>query len=123
MSAGIVPRPFPVVLLSVGGLVIWAGHFTAIYAVTALACERGFAERPLLGLPWLPVVVGLATLVALALLALLVRPALRVPGPPALDGGEAEPRFTRWIAVSTAILASMAVVFQAVPVLLLPGCG
>lgn len=116
-------RPVFGVLLSAAGLAVWAGHFTALYAVSAVACERGLAERSLLGLPWVPALVGLATLVALALLGLVLRPALADPGPAWTEGGEAEPRFTRWFAGSTAILAMLAVVFQAVPALLLPGCG
>jgi hypothetical protein len=111
------------VLLSLAGLVIWAGHFTANYAVSAVACERGLAGRALLGVPIVPLWVGLTTLAALALLALVLRPALRLPGARVVDGGEAEPRFTRWFAGSSAVLAAVGVVFQAVPVLLLPGCG
>ncbi|MBR0650204.1 hypothetical protein GXW78_11060 [Roseomonas terrae] len=123
MNAAAVARPVRAVLLSVAGLVVWAGHFTAIYAASAVACERGLAERSVFGLPWISAMVGLATVVALALLALVLRPSLRMPAASVLDGGEAEPRFTRWFAGSTAVLAALGVVFQAVPVLLLPGCG
>ncbi|MFC7477231.1 hypothetical protein ACFQS7_22910 [Dankookia sp. GCM10030260] len=116
-------RPVFGVLLSVAGLVVWAGHFTAVYAVSALACERGLVADSLLGLPLVPALVGLATLLALALLALVLRPALADPEMALTEGGEAEPRFTRWFAASTAVLAALAVVFQAVPALLLSGCG
>lgn len=116
-------RPVLGVLLSVAGLVVWAGHFALVYAASALACERGLLGRTLLGLPLVPAVVGLATLLALALLALVLRPALADPDMALTEGGEAEPRFTRWFAASTAVLAALAVVFEAVPVLLLPGCG
>lgn len=116
-------RPVLGVLLSAAGLVVWAGHFTLVYAVTALACERGLLGRSLFGLPLVPALVGLATLLALALLVLLLRPALAGLGTPLTEGGEAEPRFTRWFAASTTLLATLAVVFEAVPALLLPGCG
>ena len=116
-------RPVFGVLLSVAGLVVWAGHFTAIYAVSAVACERGLLDRSLLGLPWVPALVVIATLVALVLLGLVLRPALAGLGPSWSEGGEAEPRFTRWFAASTAILAVLGVVFQAMPALLLPGCA
>ncbi len=123
MSTRATARPALDVLLSVAGLAVWAAHFTAIYALSAVACERGLTGRLLLGLPWVPALVGIATLVALAVLALVLRPALRAPGGPITEGGEAEPRFTRWFAGTTAVLAALAVVFQAVPVLILPGCG
>jgi hypothetical protein len=110
-------------LRPLAGLVIWAAHFTAIYAVSAFACERGWAARPLFGLPWVAALVGIATVVALTLLAFAFRPALTAPRAPMLDGGEAEPQFTRWFAGSAGVLAALAVVFQALPVLLLPGCG
>lgn len=110
----------PRLLLSLAGLVVWAAHFTAIYAVTAVACERGLVGHTLLGLPFVAALVGVATVVALALLGLLVRWGAQVP---LTEGGEAEPRFSRWFAASSGVLAALAVSFQAMPVLLLPGCG
>lgn len=123
MTAGARMRRFPAILLSAGGLVVWAGHFTAIYAITALACERGLAGRRLLGLPWLTVLVGLATVLVLVLLTLLLRRALAAARLSALDGGQTEPGFTSWFASVTTVLAAIAVVFQTMPVLLLPDCG
>jgi hypothetical protein len=116
-------RPAFAVLLSVAGLVVWAGHFTAIYAATAIACERGMAERALLGVPLVPALVALATLLALALLGLVLRRAMTVLAAPLLEGGKGEPRFTRWLAASNAALAALAIALQALPALLLPGCG
>ena len=116
-------RPVFSVLLSVAGLVVWAGHFTAVYAVSAVACELGLPSHSLLGLPWVPALVGMATVVALALLGLVMRPALKGLGPSLAEGGEAEPHFTRWFAGSTAVLAALGVVFQTMPVLMMPGCG
>ncbi len=116
-------RPVWGVLLPVAGLAVWAMHFGAVYALSATACERGWVDRTLFGLPWLPAMVGLATLLALLLLALAFRPALQRPRGPWIDGGESEPRFTRWFAGSAAVLATLAVLFQALPALLLPGCG
>ncbi|MBX9753074.1 MAG: hypothetical protein K5Q68_26035 [Roseococcus sp.] len=113
-------RPVLGVLLSAAGLAVWAGHFTVIYAVTALACERGLTGRMLLGLPLVPAMVGLATLLALALLGLVMRPGL----PGITDRAqETEPHFTRWFAAATALLSALAVLFQAVPAMLLPNCG
>jgi multidrug efflux pump subunit AcrB len=116
-------RPVARVLLSAAGLAVWGGHFTAIYAFTALACERGLIGRLILGLPAVPAMVGLATVLALLLLALLVRPALSARQVGTREAAETEPDFTRWFAAATALLAALAVLFQALPALLLPGCA
>lgn len=108
-------RPVFEVLLNALGLGIWAAHFTAIYAANALACERGVGNVPLL--------VALFTLVALGALALVMRASLRRVGPPLDEGGETEPRFTSWFAAATAGLSALAVIFQALPAFLLPGCA
>lgn len=118
-----VVRPVPALLLSLAGLVVWAGHFAVIYAATALACERDLAGRTLLGLPWLPAMVGIATVAALALFALVLRRSVQGLTAPLMEGGEAEPRFTLWLACSTSAMAGLTVMFQAAPALLLAGCG
>jgi hypothetical protein len=43
--------------------------------------------------------------------------------PPEGSFFHADPHFTRWFAASTAVLAALAVVFETLPVLILPGCG
>lgn len=110
-------------LRNAAGLALWALHFTLIYAINAHACERGLAGARLLGLPWVPVLVGLATLAVLLPLLLLLRSAVADLGAPAFEGGEAEPRFTRWFAAATSAYATLAVLFQAAPALLVPPCG
>lgn len=115
-------RPVFDVLLNAAGLAIWAAHFGAIYAVHALACERDLSAIRPLGLPFAPATILLLTLAALAALALVMWPALRRLGPPLDEGGEEEPRFTRWFAAATAGLAALAVVFQAAPALVMPSC-
>jgi hypothetical protein len=111
------------VLRPLAGLAIWAAHFIIVYALTAIACERGWVTRSVAGLPWVPAMVGIATLVALALLAWAFRPALLPPRTVLIEGGESEPRFTRWFAGSCAALSTLAVLFQALPAVMLPGCG
>lgn len=112
------------VLLSAAGLAIWAGHFGLIYMVHALSCERHWAHGRLLGLPAVPLAIAALTLVALALLALVARGAWpRLGGGPLDEGGEAEPRFTAWFAVASAAYSALAVLFQSVPMLIVPSCG
>lgn len=116
-------RPAWHVLLSVLGLAVWAGHFAAIYASNAVACERGLVGERLLGLPWVVTMVGGATLVASAALASILLAALPGLPRPLYEAGETEPRFTRWLAAATTVLAGLAVVFEAVPAMVLPPCG
>ncbi|MFC7540701.1 hypothetical protein ACFQU2_16210 [Siccirubricoccus deserti] len=42
---------------------------------------------------------------------------------PLAEGGEAEPRFTRWFAAATSSYAILAVLFQAAPAVIVPSCG
>ena len=114
--------PVRQVLASTGGLVVWAAHFGAIYATAALACERGLTETRLLGLPFVPAMVAALTLLALGALGLVVRGAEAGRAPPLDEGGEAEPRFTAWLALAGAALGGLAVLFQAVPAMVLPAC-
>jgi hypothetical protein len=111
------------VLVSLAGLAVWAGHFTAIYAATAIACERGAAARSLLGVPLLPAIALVVTLLALAVLGLILRPALRTGAPSLADAAQAEPWFAHWFTIGAAGLAALAVLFQAIPAFVLPGCG
>jgi hypothetical protein len=116
-------RPVLEVLLSAAGLAIWAGHFGAIYATNAVACERGLAGTHLFGLPVVPALVAGFTILALVGLGLVLRQALAGLEGSLDEGGETEPRFTRWFTAATAALAGVAVLFQAVPALILPPCG
>jgi hypothetical protein len=116
-------RPLPELLLSALGLAIWAAHFGALYAGNALACERGPAGSRLLGLPFVPSLVVLATLAALVPLLLLLRAAARRIAGPLTEGGEAEPGFTTWFAAASSAYAILAVLFQAAPALMVPPCG
>lgn len=100
------------------GLLVWAAHFGVVYAAHALACERGLAGMRLLGLPFIQVVAGVATVVALGTLLLLAGSA-----PLTADGGEEEPGFLRWLTAAACIGAAIGILFQAVPAFVLPACG
>jgi len=123
MSATRDARPAFDVLRNAAGLALWAVHFGVIYAINALACERGLAGTRLFGLPWVPAMVGLATLIILLPLGLLLWSAMSRLDQPLAEGGEAEPRFTLWFSAATTGYAILAVVFQTVPAMLLPPCG
>lgn len=113
------------VILPSAGFLVWAGHFGTVYAVHAHACERDMAASSLLGLPWVAVLVMSATCLALVVLALLFRRSwhgTQVGRRGAPEAGEAEPDFTRWFGAAACIVAGFAVLFEAVPALVLPAC-
>jgi hypothetical protein len=85
------------------GPLLWALHLTALYGFTALACARGFAHA----VPW---VIAVATLVLGAAAALLM---LRF----------SKPQFMDWLTAALAALSLVAIVWQALPVLLVSPCG
>lgn len=103
-------------------LLVWAAHLGAIYAATSLACARGSSGAGLLGPGPLPWIIGLATLVALAALALLTAAAFRsARGGDA--GAHATSTFLDWLAAALGALAAVAVIWQALPALIVPPCA
>jgi len=115
---------FAPILGAIAGLVVWAAHFAAIYAVTAYACARGAEAARLVGVGLVPAAVLGATVVALlAAGAVLVRAGRRLRrGPPA---GEREDRgeFLPWFTAGTTLLAIVAILYEGVPPLIVPACA
>lgn len=92
-------------------LLIWGAHFALVYGTHAVGCERGQLTS------MVPVIVGVVTVVALAALVPLAR-----NGASGLDGGEDAQGFARWFATGAAVLAALAVLFQASAAFVLPAC-
>ena len=86
------------------GVVIWALHFGAIYGLTGLACARGWQEM-------VPPGIGLATVVA-AILAVAV----------VVAGWRRRAQFESWMTAGIAALALVAILWEALPVLIVPIC-
>lgn len=99
---------------------VWAVHFLAIYAFTALTCaRRGIAGW--FGVDAVPWFVGAATWVAAAILLLTIRVAVR-------DGRRAASLsefsgFVHWLTAAIASLVLLAVLWETLPVLLVPVCS
>jgi hypothetical protein len=87
------------------GAIVWAAHFMAIYGITALACARGSPSL----VPW---AVAIATIVAVGLLFFLIWVSFKDIG-----------AFGNWVSVAVAGVALLAIVWETVPVLLLPACA
>lgn len=87
------------------GVIVWSLHFAAIYGITALACARGMPGLIAPG-------VAVATLVAIALLI-----------PVLVTGFRRRAEFEPWMSATVGALALVAVVWESIPVLLVPACG
>ncbi|MCK0509874.1 hypothetical protein [Aromatoleum buckelii] len=86
------------------GVIVWALHFSVIYGLSALACARSAPQA----VPW---VIGVATLVAIgACVAIIVRELGQGPG------------FEPWLAAGLAVLALLAILWEALPVLMVAPC-
>lgn len=83
---------------------VWAAHFALLYGFTALACGRGFGGA----VPW---VAGGATLAAIGALALIAWRHRR--------RGE----FSAWLTLALAGLALLAVLYETVPLFIVPICA
>ena len=87
------------------GIVIWAAHFMAIYAFTALACARGFAHL----VP--SAIAGAAVVAVTLLLAIIVR------------GWMGRAHFEHWLSGAIASFALIAVVYETIPAWAVATCA
>ena len=108
-------RPFAATALRMSaGVIVWAAHFAVIYGFTGLACARRFHDTGAVWTGAVPWVIGIATAVAATLMALLIVPALR-----AREAND----FVQWMGAAIAGLALIGILYEAVPVFMLPVCG
>lgn len=99
------------------GPLVWAAHFLFIYAFNGVLCAR-----PGLGGSWLGIAlpswgIGIAGMLALAAIGRLY---LRLGVRPSASGNR---RFLRSVAGALSLLSAVAVIWQTLPVLLVPGCA
>lgn len=87
--------------LSAGPL-LWLLHFTVLYGFNAIACARGFQGA----VPW---AVAIATVVVGAGAALVVF--------------QSRKQFIDWLAAGLGALALLAILWQALPVLMVSPCA
>ncbi len=107
-------------LFALAGLLIWALHFGAIYAFQALACARGFAGE-VAGAGIVTVFVVAATVLALLAAAAVLVAGWRTAGANA-DLAEHD-EFLRSLGLLVAGLSVVTIVWEALPVLMMPACS
>ncbi|WP_313620227.1 hypothetical protein [Achromobacter sp.] len=109
--------PFGIELLFlIAGPGIWLVHFLFIYTVNAIACARPGLTGPWLGLPassWVIVAGGVLALGGMAMAAWRQHERVRASG--ALP-------FRAWLTAALCALSALAVVWETLPVFLMPSC-
>jgi hypothetical protein len=114
------PRFIPTLAYVLAGMILWAGAFSAAYAVTAFVCARRLGDAAVLGIGILPFSVGLISLVALAATAMIGLVAYRRRPKP----GDADlPSFVQSLALFVALLAILGIVWNGVPALFFATCA
>ena len=98
------------------GPVVWAIHFLAIYGFTAIACARPDGRGTAIVPAFILTVTVAAVAVLGATIVLAMRDHKRSSGPPGVS------RFVHGLTAATAALVIVAVVWEALPVLLVPVC-
>lgn len=104
-------------LLLFSGAIVWAVHFAVIYGVTGMMCARPAMRGEWLGVGIVAWCVGLASLIAVAALAVLHSGSWRRW----LQGREIS--FERKTAASVALFAILAIIWETLPVAMVPECG
>lgn len=108
-------------LRMLSGALIWASHFAVIYIFTALACARGFWDSSWLDIGVVAWVIGAATLAAVLAASAISVQAMRAARNQAAQENAA--RFVHWMTAAIAGLSLVAIIWEAVPVLIVPACG
>jgi hypothetical protein len=99
------------------GLLIWTADFLFVYIFSALACARRFGDITVAGLPIVPVSTTLVSLVALTCTVAVMRVALKRER---ADSPSGEPsKLIRFLALALGALAVIAIVWSALPPLVL----
>lgn len=114
-------------LLIFSGPIIWALHFVAIYGFTGIACARALHEVAWLGIGAVSWFIGISCLLALgaiaAIAALTAKKRNRMP-PAGVNTMRAEKHsFIGSMTIMLGMLAAIAIIWETLPVLLVPACA
>ena len=107
-----------------GGLLIWGFHFLFVYGVNGLACARGGQGNGPIGSNVVPLIVALATAIAVLVAATILVVALRGRGPGIADEPDPAVRdFWRFGAAVIAAFGIIAVTWTGLPALFIAPCA
>ncbi|WP_181373072.1 hypothetical protein [Massilia glaciei] len=105
--------------------VIWSIHFLFCYVIVSLACTAGTKRAVLFGLSVVEAGVGIATLLAVALLSYIgvISHARWIGSAQQASGDGRAERFCGLCTMLLSILSILVVLWVALPVALLPPCA
>lgn len=112
----------------VGGPLVWTVHFLLVYVFTAVACAFRFADLTFLGTSIVNSLMVIATLLAVAVIGWLGWLAWgryrRAGGPERTDDPLlSRHQFFSLVALLLCVLSAIGVVYEGIPLLMLPACG
>ena len=99
------------------GPIVWAIHFLLVYGFTGVLCARPAWEVQWLGIGLLEWGIGSAAVAALALLAFIHLGRRRK------EAVEINAVFVRRTGAALALLSALAIVWESLPLLLVPACA
>jgi hypothetical protein len=102
-----------------GGLLIWLTTFCFVYVFAAVACARRFADVQIADVGIIPLTTTLASLLAGAATAALITFARKRLRDEQVD---AHARFIDFVALAVSAIALVALVWLALPPLMIAGC-
>lgn len=103
-------------LLMFSGPLIWAAHFLFIYVLNGVVCARPAAQVEWLGIGAASWGINAATIVAIGAIAAIQ---LRIKTRQTQAGN---PDFIDWITTTLSLLSAIAIIWQTLPVFLVPAC-
>jgi hypothetical protein len=113
-------------LLIFSGPIIWAAHFVAIYGFTGVACARALHRIEWLGIGAVSWFIGISGLLALAAIAAIAVIASRNGKRQVQSDDRGLPAdqhaFIGSITIMLGLLAAIAVIWESLPVLMVPVC-
>lgn len=104
-----------------GGLIVWAVRFLAMYGLTGLYCARPDWPQRIAGIGVLPLALVLMSVAALAVNGAIGRHAIgRLRAP--VSAGSANGRFVHATAAAVALLGTVAILWETLPLMMIPVC-
>jgi hypothetical protein len=97
--------------------IIWAVHFLAVYTITGIFCARPHLQGQWLGIDAIVLGICVASAAAIAAICLLHQRDWRK----CLRSGKTD--FTHWTASSLGLLSIIAILWETIPVFIVPLCG
>ena len=104
-------------LLMFSGPLIWAAHFLFIYVLNGVVCARPTAQVGWFGIGATSWGINVASIVAIGAIGAIQ---LRIK---ARQTAADNPDFVAWMTATLSLLSVIAIIWETLPVFLVPACG